>query len=99
MGRLNDLLSVAAHNVKFGQLSVDLEVHNGKVRAVQGSEHMERHYPGDGYQEAVDHALQLLAGERNSQKSGTITFSYEIKGGQVKRLFVHRQFKHLLTDR
>lgn len=99
MSRLQELIALAALNVQFGQLQLQLDVHNGEVRAVNGTEHMEKHYPGDGYADAIMEQQKLLQADMQSGKSGVYTFSYEVKGGKVKRLFAHRQFKHLLTDR
>ena len=98
MSRLNELITLAALNVQFGQLALQLEVHNGEVKAVTGNEHMEKHYSGDGYSQALEEMQKLLAADRQSNRSGVYTFTYEIKGGQVKKLFAHRQFKHLLTE-
>lgn len=98
MTRLEELIALAAASMKFGQLALSLEVHDGQVKALEGNEHMQKFYTGDGTQPAVDQALALLAQERNDGKSGQITFTFDFKSGQVKKLFVHRQFKHQLTE-
>lgn len=98
MSRLNEIINFAAKQVNFGQLNFSVDVHNGQVRAVMGDEHSEKHFPGDGYQQALDMLHTIMAEERNSERTGVITFTFDNRAGQTKKLFVHRQFKQMLTE-
>jgi len=98
MSQLEKLIEFAAKATKFGQLDMTLGVHNGEVRYVLGSEHASKNFATAGMQQAVDYALQILARERNSKSTGALTVTFEFATGNVKKVHVHRNFRHDLTE-
>lgn len=97
MSQLNQLIQLAAQSVRFGQLTMNLDVHDGHVRSIEGNEQAQRIYPNDGVQKAVEEQLAILAQLRTQGTTGKITFTYDLKSGLTKKMYIHRQIKHLLT--
>lgn len=97
MSQLNQLIQLAAKEVRFGSLSMSLDVHDGQVKSIEGNEQSQRVYPNDGAQKAIEEQLALLATLRTQGVTGKITFTFDLKNGSTKRMYIHRQIKHVLT--
>lgn len=98
MNRLEQLINLAAQATKFGQLDMTLGVHDGLVKYVDGSEHASKNFSTAGMQEAIDYALLALARERNLKSTGALTITFEFAQGNVKKVHLHRRFRHNLTE-
>lgn len=96
---INDLLKFVSDKTPYGQISLTVGMHNGQVRYYLGNEQISRTFKGaNSTQQAVDFALGLLAQDRQAGKSGTLTITYELVAGDVKRLHAMRQIKHTLGE-
>lgn len=98
MNRLDKLIDLAAQATKFGQLDISLGIHDGQVKYIVGSEHSSKNFSTSGMSEAVEHALQILARERNNQSTGALTITFELNSGNIKKVHTHRSFRHNLTE-
>lgn len=99
MSRISEMIQLAAQATKYGNLNLNLEVHDSEVRALVTEQHTQLNYPGDGTQKAVEDLLAILAQIRNESRGGVTTFTLEHPGGRVKKLYIHRQIKHILTGK
>lgn len=97
MSQIDKILEMIAQQIKYGQLDLNLDVHDGKLKSIVGSEHAQLNYPGDGTQKSVEDLLASLALERNQKRTGKVTYTFDLHTGSVKRLYIHKQIKHSLT--
>ena len=98
MDKLQKLIDLAAKSTRFGQLDMQLGVHDGQIKYMVGSEHASKNFSTSGMQDAVNYALQGIARERNALTTGALTVTFEFIKGNVKKVHVHRNFRHDLTD-
>lgn len=98
MNRLEQLIDIAAKATKYGQLDMTLGVHDGSVKYIEGSEHASKNFSTAGMQNAVEYALAALARERNLESTGALTITFEFGKGNVKKVHLHRRFRHNLTE-
>lgn len=96
--KLTRLIDLAAKSTKFGQLDMVLGVHDGQIKYVVGNEHSSKNFSTAGDQEAVEFALQAVAKERNFQSTGALTITFEFTAGNIKRIHIHKAFRHNLTE-
>ena len=98
MHELLQIIDHVAKDMKFGSLNINLDIHEGHIKSVEGNESSQLNYRGDGTSEAMQDILQLVDQERNIERSGKLTVTFDLRQGRVKRIYVHKQFKHFLTE-
>lgn len=98
MSELQQIINHVANEMRFGQLSINLDVHEGHVKSIEGNENSQLNYRGDGTDNAFEDITLLLNQEKQIARSGKLTITFDLQQGRIKRMYVHKQFKHFLTE-
>lgn len=99
MPTIHQLIDLAVQQTPYGQITMTVGVHNGEVRYLMGNEQITKTFNGANCtQQAVEFGLALLAQDRQAGKSGTLTVTYEMQAGNVKKIHAMRQMKHKLGE-
>jgi hypothetical protein len=93
------IFSLIFAKTRFGTINMIIGVHDGKPKYLLTNENISKKFKSaNSTQEAVEFGLSMLANDRKTAKSGTLTITYELSQGEVKKLHVMRQMKVYFSD-
>ena len=77
-----------ARKLKYGSLSVWLQIHNGHIVGVQGNKFKQTRYKAGQNSEATAQVLAKIKQMFDEKKSGNLTFTVTFKNGQIRRVYL-----------
>lgn len=100
MFTFDKIFSMIFAKTRFGTINMTIGVHDGQPKYLLTNENISKTFKTqNSTQEAVEYGLSLLAQDRQSEKSGTLTITYELQNGNVKKLHAMRQMKIYFSNR
>lgn len=96
MDTLPEILNEISKKVRFGQVTLSLQLHNSKFVGLIGNEFLRRIYKDDGMVEAVKEFLDVLEKAREKEKYGTLSVSFRFDKGKLKEMLIQDNFKKIL---
>ncbi len=81
--------------VGYGQVTLSMQVHDGKIVAFISNNFVHRQFGQDGGAEAIQDFLEKLKEHRDQQHYGSITGSFTLRRGAIKELVVQSNVKKM----
>jgi hypothetical protein len=94
-----DLIEKELKAVKFGQMTVNFQVHGGKVVGFIGNDFERRKYKEDGATEAIKLFLDEVKKSRTEEDTGTISVTYDLRNGKILETLIQKNFKKIVAEK
>jgi len=90
-------LEKALEKLQFGTLSLYLQVHRGKIVAVQGNQFQQIRFKEKENSAAIAVILSEIKDAYKKKKSGNLTFTVKFSEGDIRILYVQKNYKRTYT--
>ncbi len=81
--------------IGYGDITLHLKVHAGRVVAVIGNNMQRKEYKEDGAIEALQTFTEAMKDARAKREYGTLVTTFVLHGGKVKEMLIQTNFKKM----
>jgi len=83
--------------LQYGTLSLHFQVHRGKIVGVQGNQFQQIRFKEKENSAAIAVILAEVKDAYRKKKSGNLTFTVKFSEGDIKVLYVQKNYKKIYT--